>query len=385
MRTILLFSLVSLINDTASKMILPVLPLYIEQIGGAGLAVGLVSGIGESVASVLKVLSGYWSDRLGRRKPFALWGYALSAASKLLLAWSRTWPMVLLLRSTERAGKGLRSAPRDVLLAAGASTSQKGRYFGIHRAFDSGGAVVGSLLSLLLVTVYHLPLTTIFLVAGGISFFSILPIFFVQEMDDKQEAGGDRLVIRFRDFSTQLKIFMAAGTFFSLGNFSWMFFVLHARQRGADDPATFTLPIVMYVVYQVVSTFGAVPAGILADRIGKVNVLMLGYGLFGLVCLGFMTFQGFTALVVLFAFYGGMFALVEANERAYVAELAPASVRGTALGTFFTLQSLAALPAGAVAGILYDAHPFWMFGYGCGFSVVAVLLLVWHRFRTGDA
>jgi MFS family permease len=375
MRLILLLGIVSFINDTASKMILPVLPLYIQQIGGAGLAIGLVSGIGESVGSVLKVLSGYWSDRSGRRKPFVVWGYGISSLSKILLAWASTWPLVLALRTAERTGKGLRSAARDAMLASGATEHNRGRLFGIHRAFDSGGAVLGTLLVLLLVTVYDLSLSRIFLIAGLISFIALVPLLFAPETGVQRPAAKTTLTLSLRGFPRELRIFLVAGTLFALGNFSWMFFVLRA-QAVAGSPDAFVFPILLYAVYQFVPALLSAPLGALADRIGKVTILLTGYLLFALVTLGFIVFQGFAMLMILFALYGTVFALIESNERAYIADLAAEHIRGTALGTFFTLTSLAALPAGIIAGLLYDASPTWMFAYGAALSVLAGALLL---------
>ncbi|MBW2988404.1 MFS transporter, partial [Candidatus Woesearchaeota archaeon] len=174
-RNIILLGLVSLINDISSKIILPLLPLYVKQIGGGGLAIGLISGLGDSVASILKILSGYFSDKLGKRKPFVYLGYLVASVGKFLLAFAKSWPQVLVLRMLERIGKGLRSAPRDALIAASTKLSNRGEGFGIHRAMDSGGAVIGALLAFLLYWFLGLSFTKIFLIAGCIAFAAILP------------------------------------------------------------------------------------------------------------------------------------------------------------------------------------------------------------------
>ena len=373
-RNVLLLGIVSFINDVGSKMILPILPLFIFQVGGGGLAVGLIAGIGESVASILKVVSGFWSDTLGKRKPFVVWGYALSSLAKYLLYLAQSWPMVLVLRAGERAGKGLRSAPRDAMLAA--SGKKRGRTFGIHRAFDSGGAVIGAVVTFLLFWYLDVGLRTIFLLAGIISFFSMVPLMFTTETATGKAAK--KFIGSFRQLSKKLKLFIVVATIFSLGNFTYMFFVLKASTAFAAKQAI-GIPILLYILYMFVYTLFAVPSGLLADKIGKDKVLLLGYALFGVIMLGFILFSSLTAFIILFILYGLMFALVESNQRAYVSDLSKKEIRGTALGTFFTATSFAALPAGLIAGLLWDVTPTLTFGYGLVTSVAAVLIFLFVR------
>ncbi|MBD3164181.1 MFS transporter [Candidatus Woesearchaeota archaeon] len=375
MDNLILLSIVSLINDFSSKMILPVLPLYIKQLGGAGLAVGLISGIGESIASFLKVLSGYWSDKYGGRKPFVLGGYFTSAVAKILFFFANSWPVVLVLRSLERTGKGLRSASRDALIAV--TGGKRGKAFGIHRAFDSGGAVLGSLFVLFLVWRLKVEIRYVFLIAGIIAFFALIPIFPAKE-SDKKKAGNKKLIISFKEFSPRLKLFMAVAAIFALGNFSWMFLVLKVQDAFSAGFAI-VIPILLYILYNVFYTAMAVPSGMLADKFGKDNVLLAGYSLFALIMLGFIFFNELASFIVLFILYGIMYAFIESNERAYVSDLSEDETRGTALGTFFTLTSIVALPAGLIAGSLYDVQPEFTFVYGLVLSMSAVALFLVHK------
>lgn len=380
MNNIWLLSIVSLINDMASKMILPVLPLFIKELGGAGLAVGLVSGLGGTVASLLKVFSGYWSDKTGKRKPFVVAGYGFSALAKMLFYTATAWPMVLLFRVLERTGKGLRSAPRDAMLAA--SAKKRGKAFGIHRAFDSGGAVIGSGIVLAMV-IYGIGLREVFFVAGVISIFSIIPALFTKETGEKKKTEM-KLKLSFKQLPKKLKLFMAAGTIFALANFSYMFFVLKAQDIITYENKII-LPVVLYIVYTFFYTVLAVPSGLLADKIGKDKVVLMGYALMVIVATGFMLLESMAAYVILFVLYGAMYALVESNQRAYVSDLSRQDIRGTALGTFFTLTSLAALPAGLIAGVLYDINTIYAFAYAALMAAVATVLMgvqVKHAQRT---
>lgn len=377
---ILLLGLVSFINDSASKLIIPLLPLFIAQQGGTGLAIGLIAGLSESLASLSKLLAGYWSDRLARRKPFVLFGYALSSLSKLLLAFSASWPQTLVLRVGERLGKGIRSAPRDALLAAATRRSGRGRGFGIHRAMDSGGALFGTLLVLALYWFLQLDFRSIFLIAGIISFFSLLPLLRVRE---SRGAANHQLRLQLRGLPPRLQRFLLVAFTYALGNFSYMFFIL--RAEGAfEGRLAVAIPLLLYALFQLSSTVFAVPAGALSDRIGRHRVLRIGYALFTLLCLGFLVADSLWPLLGLFLLYGINFAFVEATERAYVADLAGVAERGTALGTYHMATSLAALPAGLLAGALWDMAPLYTFAAGALLSLGALLMLRRPPARSDD-
>jgi MFS family permease len=363
--------LVSFINDTASDMILPVLPLFIKAIGGAGFAIGIISGLGESIASLFKMLAGFWSDKTGKRKPFVFAGYSLSAFCKLLFSAAKIWPQILALRSFERLGKGLRSAPRDAILAASTKKETRGKGFGIHRAMDSGGAVFGSVMAFILFWFFGFSFRNIFLIAGIISFLSLVPLLFVKEKRLEQKAMN--LNIGIRNLPKSLKIFMGIATLFALGNFSYMFFVLKT-QGFFSGKWTDGIPIILYIIYNASYTFFAIPSGILSDRIGRKTVLLMGYALFGLVCLGFMFSESLSLFIILFLLFGLNYAFVESNQRAFVSDLAPESVRGTALGTFHMLTSLVALPGGIIAGFLWDLNAIFTFVYGAVVSGLVIIL-----------
>ncbi len=369
-KNILWLGLVSFINDTSSKIILPLLPLFIKQIGGSGLAVGIISGLGESVASLFKMIAGYWSDKFGKRKPFVFCGYLTSSISKFLFIFSKIWPHVLVLRVTERLGKGLRSAPRDAILADSTEKKNRGKGFGIHRAMDSGGSVLGSIIAFVLFWYFGLTFKNIFLTAGIIAFFSLIPLIFVKEKVQKPKKIS--LKIGLKGFSRSLKLFMIIAMIFALGNFSYMFFVLKS-QIYFEGKLAIGIPIMLYILYNTSYTLFAIPSGILSDKIGRKYVLLMGYALFGLVCLSFIFSKSLSSFVLLFVLFGLNYALVNANERAFVSDLSEEKIRGTALGTFHMLTSIAALPAGLIAGFIWDINLIYPFVYGSLISLVTVI------------
>ncbi len=362
----------SFINDTASDMILPILPLFIKEIGGAGFALGLISGLGESIASLFKMLAGFWSDRLGKRKPFVFVGYSISSFCKLLFSVAVIWPQVLLLRVFERLGKGMRSAPRDAILAASTEAKTRGRGFGIHRAFDSGGAVFGSIISFVLFWVFNVEFRNIFLFAGIISFVSLIPLIFVKEQKYISHKATS-LNFEIKNLSGSLKLFLAISTLFALGNFSYMFFVLKTQPYFYGRFAL-AIPIILYIIYNISYAMFAIPSGLLSDKIGRKTVLFIGYGLFALVCVGFMFAHSLAFFIVLFLLFGLNYAFVDSNQRAFVSDLAPDDIRGTVLGTFHMLVSLVALPGGLIAGFLWDLNPNFTFVYGAVISFIVVTL-----------
>lgn len=356
----LLLSLVSFINDISSKMILPILPLFIVSLGGSGVAIGLISGIGESLSAILKVISGFYSDKINKRKPFVFWGYFISSFSKLILYVSNTWWFVLIFRSTERIGKGLRSAPRDAMLA---KSKQTGRTFGFHRMFDSAGSVVGTLITLFLVFYLSYSYKEVIFIAGIVAFVSLIPIFFTK---DEGKVKNETLKFSFSLLSKDLKKFIIVATIFALANFSYMFFILKVSNFDL------WIPVMLYAVFNVSYTMLAYTSGLLADRIGKKSVLMMGYSLFAILTIAITLVESLFMYILFFILYGVVFAFINSNERAYVSDLS--KHKGTGLGVYYTFTSIAALPAGLIAGYLFDINPNFTFIYGACLSLLALVI-----------
>ncbi len=378
-KNILLLGLVSFLNDISSEIIQPVLPLFLSSLGGGSLAVGLVGGFSEGLPSLIKLLSGCWSDRIGRRRPLVVGGYALSALSKVLLAGASSWLAVFLLKSLERCGKGLRSAPRDAMISESASADARGRGFGLHRAMDSAGAVIGSLLAYSLWQM-GLSYSSIFLVAGALALLALLPFVKVKE---SYSASKCDYSWRLSQFPPELCRFLAIACLFALGNFSYMFFILRAQGILSGSQAAASA-ILLYALFNLTYALLALPAGIWSDRIGRKRILALGYGLFALTALGFATVSSQAGLVMLFALYGLVYALVDGSERAFVSDLSPAGLRGSALGLYSGALGLAAIASSLLAGAIWELwgqQATFIFGAGAA-GMAAVGLMMWRE-RSG--
>jgi len=372
---ILLLGLTSFLTDTSSEMITPILPFFIAAVGGTGLAVGLIGGLEESVSSILKVLSGYWSDKSGRKKVFVSSGYLTSSISKIFLAFSTAWQHVLILKPLERVGKGLRTAPRDAIIADYAEEEVRGKAFGLHRALDTSGAILGSTLALILLWFMKLEFRTIILIGALIAFLGLMPLYAVKEK--RAKAKKITFKISLAGLPSSLRLFIVIASLFALGNFTYMFFILRAEHFFAERIAV-AMPILLYIWFNVIYASFSMPSGMLSDKIGRRNVLFLGYLLFGLTCLLFALPLSIFSLIILFAFYGLAYAMIEGNQRAFVSDLAPEELRGTSLGTFHTAIGLAALPSGIIAGALWqyiDSTATFFYGSALGFLAAILLLL----------
>ena len=375
---VLLLGLVSLLTDLSSEMVMPILPMYIAALGGTAFVVGLIGGLGDSIASILKVVSGYLSDRHGIRKPFVFTGYALSATAKLTLAFATVWPHALGSRSVERMGKGLRDAPRDALVADSTPVAARGAAFGIHRAMDTAGAVMGSLTAFVLIWFFDFEFKAIILACAVIAFVALIPLFRVREVKREPQNAGFR--VAFRALPPQLKWFVLVAGIFALGDFTYMFFVLKAQASFAgtlSDKEALAIPILLYALYNIVYSLFSVPTGMISDKIGRGKVLTGGYLLFFATCFGFAFLQSLPVLVVLFVAYGLVHAMTKGNERAFACDLGADCARGTALGTLHMAIGLVALPGSLIAGALWEGiDPGAAFIFGGVLALVAAVLLV---------
>ncbi|MFA6373443.1 MAG: MFS transporter [Methanothrix sp.] len=375
-KNILLLGFVSLLNDISSEIIQPVLPLFIASLGGGSMAVGLIGGISDGLPSLLKVLAGCWSDRLGKRKALVVAGYALSAAGKLLLPVANTWQQVFLLKTLERSGKGVRSAPRDAMISESTDKSNRGRGFGLHRSMDSTGAVIGSVLAYLLWQ-GGMSYSSIFMVAGVLSVLALLPFYRVKE---SFRASSCEVRLRLSGLSPELQRFLVVASLFALGNFSYMFFILRAQGlfSGAEAVAA---PLLLYALFNLVYALLAMPVGIWSDRVGRKKVLAAGYALFAMTALGFAAVTSLAGLIALFALYGLVYALVDGSERALVSDLSPSSLRGSSLGLYYGAIGVAAILSSLIAGALWawwGAEATFIFGAGAA-SLAAMALLGMKR------
>jgi len=370
--TVLLLGIVSFLNDLSSEMIMPILPMFITALGGTGLVIGLIGGLRDSISSILKVFCGYWSDKTGKRKVFVFSGYLTSALFKLALAFSKIWQHILIFSGLERVGKGLRTAPRDAIISD-SMPKERGKGFGIHRALDTSGAILGSLVVFILFWFLGFNFKSVILIAAVFSLFSLIPLYFVKEK--KKEPQDISLKIGLKNLPRSLKLFILVSSIFALANFSYMFFILRAQEFFTGKLAI-GVPILLYILFNIFYAVFAIPFGALSDKIGRKKVITFGYLLFSLTCLGFAFFNSLAAFIVLFALYGIVYAIVDGNQRAFVSDLSTEKLRATALGTFHTATGLVALPASLIAGFLWQITPTITFIYGSILSMASVLLFL---------
>jgi MFS family permease len=350
--------------------------MFIKSLGGAGMSLGVVGGLRDSISSLLQVVSGYLSDRTGGRKIFVFSGYLTSSVFKFLVAFSRTCPHAIISAALERVGKGLRTAPRDAIIAE-SMAAERGRGFGIHRALDTSGAILGSIFVLILYWFLGLGFKSVILIAAAIGFVSLIPLCFVKE--GRREPQEITLQVGMKNLPKPLRLFILISGVFALGNFSYMFFIIRAQQFFTGR-LSIAVPILLYVLFNIFYATFAIPLGAVSDRIGREKVIIFGYLLFSIASLGFAFFSSLAVLVVLFALYGLTYAAIDGNQRAYVSDLSSPQLKATALGTFHTTMGLMGLPASLVAGFMWqNISPRATFIYGSVLAIISVLLFISFR------
>ena len=353
-------------------MIYPLLPLFLTRTLGAPMkAVGLIEGVAEATSSGFRLLAGWLSDRMGRRKPFVVAGYACAAAAKPLLALAGTWGHVLGIRFLDRFGKGLRTPPRDALLADAAPGPIRGRAFGLHGSMDTAGAVAGPLLAWALLPVLGGDFRALFLLAFVPALIGIVVLLVGVREIPPQAAPGASVASPRAALGGRFWRFVPILLCFGIGNSSDAFLILRSRHLGIGEGSIPLLYLTFNVVYAAVSF----PVGVLSDAFGRRRVIPLGYAVFAGVYLGFARAGQAWEAWPLFALYGIYYALTERIQRAFVADLVPAAARGRAFGIYHAVVGALALPASLLAGWLWDAAgpaaPFWL---GSASSALALVL-----------
>lgn len=372
-RTVWLIGLISLVNDAAGEMIYPLLPLYLASVLMAGpRALGLIEGLAGATSSLLKLVSGVIVDRTGKSKPFIVFGYSLAGFGRPLIAFVSTWPGLLVIRVADRVGKGLRSSPRDALLAASVSPDRRGLAFGLHRAMDNAGAVVGPLVAAALLGL-GVSLRHVFMWAAVPAVICVVLALALREPPVAIAAVAKPFDWRLRDLSPRLRRYLLVVAIFTLGNSSNLFLLLRARELGIADA---NIPL-LWAGVSVVAMLFTTPLSALSDRYGRVRLLVIGYAAYGAVylCMGLLDHAG-PMLFALFAAYGLFFAATEGVEKALVADLSDSQQRGTAFGWFNLVSGLLLLPASLLFGWLYQAtSPLVAFSFGAGCALLAAILL----------
>jgi MFS family permease len=365
---------VSLATDASSDMIYPLLPMFLAQLGASASTLGAIEGAAEGVAALLKMVSGRMADRARRRKPLTVFGYAISSTVRPLAALASAPWHILAVRLADRVGKGIRSSPRDALVADVTPPEQRGRAYGFHRAMDNTGAVIGPLIATALLAWGHLSLRRVFLVAAIPGVLAMLSLLFgVVEPEPKTAAAKDsgaepppgKL-----DGTLRRYLFVLA--IFSLGNASDAFLLLRSKQLGV---AAAWIPT-LWMLHNAVKALLSTPLGALSDRIGRRRLILVGWMVYAATYLGFGLASDAWHAWALMAVYGLYYGLNEGTEKALVADLAGAARRGRAFGVYYAVLGLAALPASFGFGVLADRYRARVpFSVAAGLAAAAAVLL----------
>lgn len=373
MLNVIILGITSLLTDISSEMVYPIIPFFLSSLGAGPAVLGLIEGIAESLASLLKVFSGYFSDKLKKRKPLAILGYGSSLIGKVILLLSTSWVGVFIARLIDRFGKGVRTAPRDALIADGTPKEKRGRAYGLHRAMDTSGAAIGVLLAYMIIKSNALNYPKIFLWSIVPAFLGVIILFLVREKISVLWQERTKIKFQWKQLPVKLKLFLVVVFIFALGNSSNQFLILRAKSLG--HPLTTVL--LLYLFYNITYGLLSFPIGRLSDKIGRKNILVIGYFIYGLVYLGFALIGNHSWLWLLFGVYGFYSAFTEGVEKAFVSDIASQEIRGTLIGLHATLNGIGLLPASLIAGGLWQAFgapaPFY---FGGGLGIIAAIGLM---------
>jgi MFS family permease len=370
-RNILFTGLTSFLTDTSVKMVYSVMPMFLLSIGASKTSLSLIEGVAESTASLVKALSGFWSDKIGRNKPFMIIGYGLSALIIPLYTFVVSPVQVLVLRFIERFGKGIRTAPRDSLIAGSVTHGETGKSFGLQKAMDNSGAILGPLIAFALLSFFPGNFRIIFLLSGIPGILGIFVLIFGIREARKNKTD---LITQFhlRDFSGRFYFFLLIIFIFTLGNSTDALLMVKANEVGVKVAF---IPLV-YLITSVVAVILAIPLGSLSDRIGKEKLLIVGFLVYAIVYFGFGATGSIRTIVVLFALYGLYSASTDSIQKALVSDVTDSNKKGTGLGIYNGLLGITLLPASLIAGELYDkvnsSIPFY---FGAGTAVLSAILM----------
>ncbi len=395
-RNVWVVTITSLLTDVSSEMVLNLLPLFLANVLGVKTdIIGLIEGVADSTASILKVFSGWFSDKLQRRKGLTVLGYSLSTISKPFLYFATTWAGVLVVRFADRVGKGVRTAPRDALIADSVEPAHRGLAFGLHRAGDTFGAFLGLGIALLVVLTTQsqavelsrstFQIVTLISIVPAVLAVLVLALG-ARETPVKGQSKAPSL--RLSEMSPAFRRFLFIVVIFTLGNSSDAFLTLRAQERGLSIAGVLGMLMTFNLVYALASG----PAGALSDRIGRRRLILMGWGVYGLIYLGFALVNSAWQIWVLYALYGLYYAAFEGASKAIVADFVPKEKRGTAYGIYNTAIGIMALPASLLAGIVWQGIGSWAgFGPSAPFivggvlSLLAILMLLrWNPERVSE-
>lgn len=373
-QTVIRLGLVSFFADISSEMLYPITPIFLTGVLGASmLSVGIIEGVAEGIASLLKIYSGAWSDRTQKRKPWIVGGYLLAALSKPLIGMSSSWGHVLAARGIDRTGKGLRTAPRDALLAESVPSAYRAEAFGWHRLMDTLGAAIGPLFAISFLSLHPSELRPLYYWAAIPGFVAVGIACLVQESKTVLKLPR-QAALRFswRETSPAFRSYLGAWTIFALGNSSDAFLLLKAKHSGISLVST----ILMYCLYNLIYAVFSPYLGKLSDRFGKREMLILGLIAFALIYTGFATSSAPWMYWALFGAYGLFMAATDGAGKALIIDLVPKHLKATGIGIFGTFTGIATIFASVSAGVLWDhVGPSAPFLFGAGGAIISAILL----------
>lgn len=359
-RNVFAIGLVSLLNDASSEIIYPLLPVFLAiSLGASAKAIGTIEGLAESISSLLKLFAGYLSDRLAKRKVLVVAGYSLASLARPLLAFAQTWTQVLAIRLTDRVGKGIRTAPRDAMIADTVRTEQRGLAFGFHRAMDHAGAVIGPLIGYVLVVLFVAnsrsptirEFSKIFLVASVPALIAVIvAALFMRESPVRPARESEPVKLSLRGFDGNFKRFLVVLALFTLSNSSDSFLIL----RAIDSGVSVAIVPLLWAAHHAMKVLSSLFGGDLSDRLGRKRLIVSGWILYAAVYAGFAFATNKASLWILFLIYGIYFGLVEGAEKALVADLVRPEQRGTAYGLYNLAFGITVFPASLLMGMIWD-------------------------------
>ena len=364
--------LTSFFTDTSTKMVYSVMPLFLLSIGASKTTISLIEGIAESTASILKAISGYWSDKIGKNKPFMIIGYGITAIITPLYALARIPIQILFFRFFERIGKGLRAAPRDSLISGSIKKNEAGKTFGFQKAMDNSGAIVGPLIAFLLLSIFPLNYSYIFLLATIPAILGVLTIIiFIREAKAEKKETTNKFSLK--QLPKKFYFFLIIIFVFTLGNSADALLLVKTSETGIDKSY---IPFV-YMIFNTVSVLLAIPIGKLSDRIGREKLIILGFLVYAIVYYFFGRFNSINIFIFLFMLYGFYSALTDGSQKAMISDIVSKDLKGTGFGIYHAVLGITLLPASLIAGLLYDKvnsnAPFY---FGSVMALIASILMI---------
>ena len=364
--------LTSFFTDTSTKMVYSVMPLFLLSIGASKTTISLIEGIAESTASLLKAISGYWSDKIGKNKPFMIIGYGITAIITPIYALARIPIQILFFRFFERIGKGLRAAPRDSLISGSIKKNEAGKTFGFQKAMDNSGAIVGPLIAFLLLSIFPLNYSYIFLLATIPAILGVLTIIiFIKEAKAEKKETTNKISLKL--LPKKFYFFLIIIFVFTLGNSADALLLVKTSETGIDKSY---IPFV-YMIFNTVSVLLAIPIGKLSDRIGREKLIILGFIVYAIVYYFFGRFNSINVFIFLFMLYGFYSALTDGSQKAMISDIVSKDLKGTGFGIYHAVLGITLLPASLIAGLLYDKvnsnAPFY---FGSIMALIATILMI---------